>query len=156
MRVYRLQTQYDRNTGEKLDHGVRVLDHEICDLTGVVLNPEDDFQYPYVSWAIEDTHDSEPYYHEHRLQFTAEEAKELLDIDWDESIDLDLYDVFDTKKNPYMYCNECDAFLQLMKKAVDQDTSQLQEIMAEARVKMIEKVIRDKRYSLEELSIEWN
>jgi len=155
MNLYKLVPLFDRYTGEKTDQNDKLCDGTICDLCGVELDADfDEENAPYVSFEIHDLTGCEPYYHEDRLKFNASEALELFDIDWDDDIEVDNYELFND--NPFAYCRSRTCLETILRDAlVDNVDGEiwLQDTMMKARLKMIDRVLRQKLFTPERLGI---
>jgi len=156
MKLYKSTPVFDRYTGKR-EACEQIQDGIICDVCGVELNYEfDDENSPHVSFEIHDLTGCEPYYHEDRLKFTAKEAFELFEIDWDDDIEMDNYVTFND--NPFVYCRSRPCLEDVLKdtlfaQAPFEDEVWLQNAMMEARLKMIERVLRQKLFTPERLGI---
>ena len=158
MKLFESKPLFDRYTGEKLDETEKVWTGIICDYCGVELNGNFNHEnYPNVAFEIHDTHGCEPYFHEDRLKYTAKEALELFEIDWDDEIEADNYVLFND--NPYTYCQERGCLQSILRKALSEDAQgaglYLEHEMMKARLEMIDRVLRQKLFTPEKLGIEF-
>lgn len=159
MKLFKQVQTYDRFTGKPLDQKETMWTGSyICDYSGVEINAEiDSDSSPYVAFNVVDLHDCEPYFHEDRLRYTKEEALELFDIDWDSDIEIDNYEIFH-ENNPFVY--EChpgkECFRHVLKEMRDARSIRLEEFMLKCRLKMIDRVLRQKLYTPEDLNIKFD
>ena len=138
MKLYKSTPLFDRYTGKNTGETERICNGRICDYCGVELdNDFNDENFPNVMYEIHDVGNYEPYYHEDRIKFTVEEALELFDVDWDQDIQVDNYELF--HDDHFMYCQERDCLQIILRNALSRDAEGgglwLENSMATARLK---------------------
>lgn len=156
MKLFKSIPLFDRYTGKKTDQTEKTCTGLICDLCGVELDNDFNIEnYPNVAFEIHDIGGCEPYFHEDRLKYTVEEALELFEIDWDDEIEADNYMLFND--NPYTYCQERDCLQSILRKALSEDAQGaglwLENEMMKARLEMVDRVLRQKLFTFEQLGI---
>lgn len=158
MKLYSSRPLFDRYTGKQIKETERICDGHICDYCGVELDFEFDVENaPNISIELHDLTGCEPYFHEDRLKFDVSDALDLFDIDWDSEIEVDNYELFDD--NPFVYCRSRPCLDTILRDTLaDCDSTGrlwLEATMTKARLKMVERVLRQKLFTPERLGIEF-
>lgn len=156
MKTFKLVQKYDPYTGNPLEDKERMwTGNYLCDYSGVELDADMDTEsMPYIGINIVDLHDCEPYFHEERLRYTKEEAFELFDIDWDEDIVVDNYEIFH-EHNPFVFENHegSECFHHIIQAMLNDNSYDIGYYLVRARLAMIDKVLREKIYTPEEIGV---